>query len=123
MIVLIHDLRRQGLSISAISRKTGLDRRTVRKYLDRSLEAPAYSPRRPRPRLIEGHEDWIRRKAAACPGISARRLLRGIRKRGYRGGYSRLTEFLRGIRDELPRSFETRFETPPGKQAQVLIPT
>ena len=50
MIVLIHDLRRQGLSISAISRKTGLDRRTVRKYLDRGLEAPAYSPRKPRPR-------------------------------------------------------------------------
>ena len=29
-VVMIHDLRRQGLSISAIARKLGLDRKTVR---------------------------------------------------------------------------------------------
>ena len=39
LIVMIHDLRRQGLSISAISRKTGLNRKTVRKYLDAGLVA------------------------------------------------------------------------------------
>ena len=44
-VVVIHDLKRQGLSISAIARKTGLDRKTVRKYLKRGLEAPGYSPR------------------------------------------------------------------------------
>ncbi len=30
MIVVIHDLKRRGLSISAIARKTGLDRKTVK---------------------------------------------------------------------------------------------
>jgi transposase len=30
---MIHDLHRQGLSVSAIARKTGLDRKTVRKHL------------------------------------------------------------------------------------------
>ena len=44
MIVLIHDLRRQGLSISAISRKSGLDRRTVRKYLDRGPGVAGLQP-------------------------------------------------------------------------------
>ncbi len=34
-IVMIHELKRQGLGISAIARRTGLDRKTVRKYLDR----------------------------------------------------------------------------------------
>ena len=34
-MVVMHDLRRQGLSISATARKTGLDRKTVRKYLER----------------------------------------------------------------------------------------
>ena len=29
-IVLIHDLKRQGLSVSAIARKLGMDRKTVR---------------------------------------------------------------------------------------------
>jgi transposase len=44
-IVLIHDLRRQGLSISAIARKVGSDRKTVRKYLEQGLEVPSYGPR------------------------------------------------------------------------------
>jgi plasmid maintenance system antidote protein VapI len=30
-IVLIHDLKRQGLSVSAIARQLGLDRKTVRR--------------------------------------------------------------------------------------------
>ena len=44
-IVLIHDLKRQGLSVSAIARKLGLDRKTVRRHLDRGMEPPAYGPR------------------------------------------------------------------------------
>lgn len=39
-IVLIHEMRMQGLSISAISRKTGLDRRTVREYLQSGPARP-----------------------------------------------------------------------------------
>lgn len=38
-IVLIQDLKNQGLSISAIARKVGCDRKTVRKYLELGLEA------------------------------------------------------------------------------------
>ena len=40
-IVLIHDLKKQGLSITAIARKVGCDRKTVRKHLEeRGMEAP-----------------------------------------------------------------------------------
>ena len=52
MLVVIHDMRRQGLTISTIARKTGLDRKTVRKYLERGLVVPAYRPRDPRPRRL-----------------------------------------------------------------------
>ena len=38
-IVLIQDLKNQGLSITAIARKVGCDRKTVRKYLELGLEA------------------------------------------------------------------------------------
>jgi hypothetical protein len=41
--VLIHDLKKQGLSVSAIARKVGCDRKTVRKCLDPGLEAPVFS--------------------------------------------------------------------------------
>ena len=37
-LVVILDLQRQGLSVSAIARRTGLDRKTVRRYLERGLE-------------------------------------------------------------------------------------
>ena len=37
-IIVIHDLRRQGLSISAIARKSGLDRKTVRKHVNKGVE-------------------------------------------------------------------------------------
>lgn len=42
---MILELKRQGLGVSAIARQTGLDRKTVRKYLERGLEAPVYGPR------------------------------------------------------------------------------
>jgi len=45
-IVMILDLHRQGLSVSAIARQSGIDRKTVRKYVERGLEAPVYGPRK-----------------------------------------------------------------------------
>jgi transposase len=36
-LVVILDLHRQGLSVSAIARECGLDRKTVRRYIERSF--------------------------------------------------------------------------------------
>ena len=66
-IVMLQELKREGLSISAIARRTGLDRKTVRKLLDRGLAAPAYSPREPRPRLLEPYKDYLADKIGNCP--------------------------------------------------------
>ncbi|GHG89615.1 MULTISPECIES: IS21 family transposase [Rhodobacteraceae] len=118
-IVLIHDLKKQGLSISAIARKVGCDRKTVRKYLDRGLEAPVYGPRRPRARMIEPYERYLQERVQAFPDLSGARLLREIRELGYEGGYTMVTDFLREVRPPRRTQFERRFETPPGKQAQV----
>ena len=118
-IVLIHDLRKQGLSISAIARKVGCDRKTVRKYLERGLEAPVYGPRRPRDRLLDPFEDYLRERVLAFPDLSGARLLREVRDLGYAGGYTAVTDFLRDVRSPARTRFERRFETPPGRQAQV----
>lgn len=118
-IVLIHDLKRQGLSISAIARKVGLDRKTVRRHLARGLEAPVYGPREPRPRSLEPYESYLRERVTMYPELSGKRLLREIREFGYEGCYSVLTDFLRTARPAPPKPFERRFETPPGRQAQV----
>jgi transposase len=55
----------------------------------------------------------------AYPGLTATRLLREIREQGYGGGYTAVTDFLREVRPRPATSFEVRFETPPGEQAQV----
>jgi transposase len=85
-IVLIHYLKRQGLSVTAIARQLGLDRKTVRRHLERGLEPPAYGPRPPRPTLIAPFEDYVAARVAAYPELSGKRLLREIRELGYAGG-------------------------------------
>ncbi|MFQ5974331.1 MAG: IS21 family transposase [Alphaproteobacteria bacterium] len=118
-MLMIHDLRRQGLTVSAIARRLGRDRKTVRKYIGRGLAAPAYGPRAPRPRLLAPFESYLRERVRAYPEMTGRRLLREIRELGYTGGYTAVTDFLRRVRPVAAAGFERRFETPPGRQAQV----
>jgi transposase len=118
-LVMILDLARQGLTVSAIARRTGHDRKTVRKDIARGLEPPAYKPRGAGPSLIRPFEAYLRERTERFPELTGRRLWREIRGLGFEGGYSTATEFLRGIRSAPPKAFERRFETPPGKQGQV----
>ncbi len=118
-LVVILDLHRQGLGVSAIARRVGIDRKTVRKYIERGLEPPAYGPRAPRPRRLEPFEAYLRQRVVAYPGLTGSRLLREIREQGYDGGYTAVSDFLREVRPRPTAPFEVRFETPPGEQAQV----
>ena len=116
---MILDLHRQGLSVSAIALQLGVDRKTVRKYLARGLEAPAYGPRQPRPRRIDPFVPYLRERVETWPGLTGRRLFRELKECGYRGGYTAVTDVLRDLRPPAAPAFEVRFETPPGDQAQV----
>jgi len=118
-LVMILDLHRQGLGVSAIARRTGLDRKTVRKYIESGLEPPAYGPRQPRPTKVRPFEPYLRERVAAFPDLTGSRLHREIRDLGYAGGYTVVKDFLREVRPSAPAGFEMRFETPPGGQAQV----
>jgi transposase len=117
--LMIHDLYRQGLSIQEIARRTGHDRKTVRKYLKAGLEPPVYGPRAPRPSILDPYKVYIRGRLEAYPGLTASRLLREIRALGYGGGGTTVKDFVRQIRPAAPAVFERRFETAPGRQAQV----
>jgi hypothetical protein len=71
-VAMILDLNRQGLSVSAIALQLGIDRKTVRKYLARGLEAPVYGPRQPRPRRIDPFVPYLRERVEAWPGLNRR---------------------------------------------------
>jgi transposase len=118
-LVMILDLHRQGLSVSAIARQLRIDRKTVRAYIAKGLEPPVYKARTPRRRLIDPFELYLQQRMAAFPALTGRRLWRELKERGYRGGYTAITDILRELRPPRRRGFEVRFETPPGEQAQV----
>ena len=116
---MILDLHRQGAGITAIARRTGLDRKTVRKVIATGLEPPAYGPRQAKATQLEPFERYLRERLVIVPELTGRRLHRELAAMGYQGGYTAVTDLLRAIRPIRPPSFEVRFETPPGRQAQV----
>ena len=120
-LMMILELHRQGVSITAIARQTGRDPKTIRKYIERGIEAPVYGPRQvERPSKIAPYLDYLRDRASAFPDLTAARLTREIRDMGYVGAYTAVKRYLAAIRPENgPKPFEVRFETPPGVQAQV----
>lgn len=106
------------MSIQAISRMLGWDRKTVRKYLLAPEGAPAYSRRPPRPGKLEGYERYLEQRLAA--GVwNGRVLLRELQQLGYGGGYTTLTDWLRPRRQAGAAAAVMRYETAPGRQGQV----
>src|ERR1700724_1975949 len=97
-LIMILDLHRQGLSVSAIARQVGIDRKTVRTYIAKGLEPPAYQKRPPAPSLVDGFDPYLRERLATYPALTARRLFREIKERGYSGGYSVVRDRVREIR-------------------------
>ena len=118
-LMMILDLHQQGLSVTAIARQLGMDRKTVRKYVTRGLEPPAYGPRFEKPRASDAFLPFLRERVAAYPGLSAVRLWRDCKERGFEGAYTAIKRAVATIRPTLPLPVEVRFETPPGLQAQV----
>lgn len=118
-VVMILDLHRQGLTVSEIARQSGLDRKTVRRYIERGLEPPTYGPRKPRRTVLDPFTAYLRERVEAYPGLTGARLLRELKELGYPGGYTVVTDFLRDVRPRPAPGFEIRFETAPGEQGQV----
>jgi transposase len=114
----INQLKRDGLSMLAISNLTGYDRKTIRKYLLAPTAKPVY-PSRPAPvRKLAPFEAYLEERLHS--GVwNARVLLRELRSRNYTGGYTLLTDWLRPQREAARVIAVRRFETSPGKQAQV----
>jgi transposase len=118
-LVMILELHRQGLKVAAIARQLGMDRKTVAKYVARGLEPPTYGPRPPRARATDPFLPYLRERLAAYPGLTAIRLWRELKERGFTGAYTAVKRAVAAIRPAPPLPVEVRFETPPGEQAQV----
>jgi transposase len=114
----------QGLSRQAVADLLGVSRRTLHRWeqeglLDGPVPERKYVRREPRPTKLDPYKSIIEERLAAYPELSAVRLLDEVRAAGYTGGYTQLQEHVLRVRPQPPKEPVVRFETAPGKQAQV----
>ena len=75
-------MKEQGMSISEIARRTGVSKKTVRKYI--AMEKPAKYNRGGRRSVIAPYTDYVRLKIDKF-NLSAVRIYDEIREKGYLG--------------------------------------
>ncbi len=105
------------VNISELSRETGLDRKTVRRYL-RSDHPPETPHTRNKPSKLDPYKPYIQERLEKYPRLSRVRLLEEIQALGYTGKSTTLGDYLRQIRPRVSVLPELRYETKPGEMSQ-----
>jgi transposase len=108
--------KKQGRNISEIAREVGCSRNTVYEYL--SGKKPEYQ-RKDSSVKLESYKGFINAKLEESVLYTATRLFREVKELGYSGGYTMLKVYVRGLKESVEKESMIRFETCPGKQAQV----
>jgi transposase len=114
----VKSLAGEGVSKREIARRTGLSRNTVRKVL--RGEHPMRMKSVARDSKLDPYKAHVRERYERY-GLSAVRLIEEIRPLGYDGSIVTLRRYLKTLKTPMQRmrNVTVRFETPPGKQAQV----
>lgn len=109
-------LHQRGLSQRRIARRLGISRETVKKY----IEDPEFSGRESisRKKKLDPFEDqisnWLKEDA-----YSATWIYDHLNKIGFEGSYEIVKRKVKALKDTRMRIAYIRFETEPGRQAQV----
>jgi len=118
----IFRLKETGYSISGISRLTGVDRKTIRKYLTRGKTQPlTHKKRKSKGSKIDPYTTYILSLMSESDQEfpPATVIYEQIVKRGYGGSLSLVQKWLKEYRSKHFPNVVVRFETGPGEQAQV----
>jgi len=115
----INTMIRQGMSCRAIARKTGHDRRTIQRLLDHPELINQPRKASPRGSLLDSYRETIDGYLEDDSEYNASTIFDKLKKLGYTGGYELVKRAVREKKAELTRKAYIRFETEPGRQAQV----
>ncbi len=110
-------LYKQGISMLAIARKLGIDRRTVKKHLFAD-EFPKYTKKERKASKLDPYKDMIN-KFLEEDNYKSTWILEKLRGIGYTGGYTILKDYVSLLKEKKTQLAYVRFETEPGRQAQV----
>jgi len=115
----IHARARRGEAKQKMARERGVDRKPVRRLLAQERPRP-YQRTVSRPSLVSAYLAYMQRRVAEVDD-NAYRIDQELKAQGYTGGYERVKLAVRPLRAERDRLAEAtvRFETAPGRQAQV----
>jgi transposase len=114
---MIRDLKSKGWSIARIAKELSLDRKTVKKWLVND-ELPHYHRKKQSSSKLEPFKSYIlERMNEGC--LNASVLFDELLAKGYKGKRTILRSFMKPHRETAERNASQRFETPPGRQAQV----
>ena len=114
----MRSMYRQGMTISEIARRTGRDRKTVRRHVQGDTELPRYKKREGRPSILEPFKEYIGQRIEEHD-LSAVRLHEEIQEMGFDGSYSLVKQYASTVRKDRSIRAVYRYETAPGVQAQV----
>lgn len=114
---MIRQLFREGLSISEIARRTGRDRKTVRKAISMPKQ-PVFKSREPATSKLDPFKEYITGRMEAGM-TNAVKMHREISARGYDGELTILRRYMHPLRVAAEQRAVMRFETAPAQQAQV----
>lgn len=120
----IHALRRQGMTISEIARRTDHDRKTIRAYLS-GQRTPGVR-KRATPDAFDGFVAYVTARLVEDPHLWVITLLDELRPLGYAGSYQTLTRQIRdrGLRPaciacaHVTKRPNAIIEHPPGEETQ-----
>lgn len=110
-------LHRQGFTQREISKKLGIHRNTVKKYIT-DPKQPKYCKRKRRQSILgpfhQMIKDWLENDNYKATWIFDK-----IKSLGYTGGYDTVRYFVQKIKKQKARTAYIRFETEPGRQGQM----
>lgn len=114
---MIKDLYKKGMSISDIARELGVDRKTVRKYIQQ--DSPPIRQKRKKKSKLDPFKEYLHKRMLEDKVFNGERLLDEIRQMGYTGGKTILKDYIKPFRDTAKKKYTVRYETLPGEQMQV----
>ncbi len=99
---MIRDMYRKGMSISAIARETGRDRKTIRKIIQAGLSGSGDKPARRRRQKgvkLAPFEGYLKQRIGEGV-LNTRKLLRELKARGYQGGLTQRILYVQPVVSE-----------------------
>lgn len=114
---MIKDMQQKGMNITQIANELGRDRKTIRKWLQEK-ETTSYQRTKVKEGLLDPFKTYVKeRMEEGC--LNAVVIFDEIKAKGYAGKETLLRYFMSPLRPIVMSKATERYETPPGKQAQV----